>query len=243
MGSPDTERGRYINESPLHTVNINYDFYMGKYELTQKQWIAVMKSWPGTVPSSTYGRGNNFPAYYISWDDCQNFMTALNAHVTATGQGPATFRLPSEAEWEYACCAGTQTRFYFGDSLDCADDCSDCAAGTLPGNRSDYMWYCGNNGSSGTSNYGSKSVGTKLPNPFGLYDMNGNVYEWCQDWYHDSYTGAPTDGSAWESPTGSKRILRGGDWQSNSLFCRSSHRLPYSSFRSFNYGVRVLRTP
>ncbi len=102
IGSPDTERSRNFNEGPVHTVTIAYDFYMGKYELTQAQWIAVMGSWPGIAPDSIYGVGDNYPAYYISWDDARNFVTALNAHITATSQGPATMRLPSEAEWEYA---------------------------------------------------------------------------------------------------------------------------------------------
>jgi len=157
MGSPDTERSRSSYEGPVHTVNIAYDFYMGKTELTQRQWLAVMNSWPGTAPSSLYGLGDNYPAYYISWNDCQNFITALNTHVTDTGQGPATFRLPSEAEWEYACRAGTQTRFFFGDSLSVDDLSTDGPAGTLPGNRSDYMWFGAN-----ISPYGSKPVGTKL---------------------------------------------------------------------------------
>ncbi len=219
MGSPDTERGRSIEEGPVHTVNIGYDFYMGKYEVTQKQWLAVMVSWPRT-PTSFYGVGDNYPAYYISWDDAKNFITALNTHISNTGQGPLTVRLPSEAEWEYACRAGTQTRFFFGDSLDCGDDAQDCAAGTLPGNRSDYMWYWGNNSPSG-----SKPVGTKLPNQFGLFDMHGNVWEWCEDDWHSSYNGAPVNGSAWvDNPRASLRVVRGGYWCTYARICRSASR-------------------
>ncbi len=233
MGSPNTERSRDSDEGPVQTVTINDDFYMGKYEVTQAQWLAVMESWPSTAPSSSYGVGDNYPAYYVSWNDAQNFIGALNAHITNTGQGPATVRLPSEAEWEYACRAGTQTRFYFGDSLSVGDYCED------DGIRSQYMWYCGNN-----DPYGSKPVGGKLPNAFGLHDMSGNVWEWCQDWYHSSYTGAPADGSAWESPTGSYRVFRGGSWLSYAGYCRSANRGGYSpGARSISLGFRLAALP
>jgi len=243
MGSPDTERSRSGDEGPVHTVNIAYDFYMGKYELTQRQWLAVMGSWPDPTRNPPnypqFGLGDNYPAWDISWNDCQNFITALNTHVTNTGQGPATFRLPSEAEWEYACRAGTQTRFFFGDSLSVPDGFEDGPAGTLPGNRSDYMWYGGNNSPSG-----SKPVGTKLPNQFGLYDMSGNVREWCQDWRHNSYTGAPTDGSAWETPVGSMRVHRGSAWNYDAWDCRSACRTFGNApdWRSPFIGVRLSRT-
>ena len=238
MGSPDTERSRSSDEGPVHTVNIAYSFYMGKTELTQKQWLAVMGSWPGTAPSSSYGVGDNYPAYYISWNDCQNFITALNQHITNTGQGPATFRLPSEAEWEYACRAGTQTRFFFGDSLTVDDLATDGPAGTLPGNRSDYMWFGANN-----SPYGTKPVGTKLPNQFGLYDMSGNVWEWCQDYWHGDYTGAPLDGSAWVSPTSSYRVVRVGYWYNYAYNCRSADRAySYPGTRGAFIGMRFVRT-
>ena len=238
MGSPETERSRSSYEGPVHTVSIAYSFYMGKTELTQRQWLAVMGGWPGLSPTSSYGLGDNYPAYHISWDDCQNFVTALNQHITNTGQGPATFRLPSEAEWEYCCRAGTQTRFFFGDSLGCDDEHADCAAGTLPGNRSDYMWFVANN-----SPYGTKPVGTKLPNQFALYDMSGNVWEWCQDRWHDNYTGAPTDGNAWLSPTSSWRVARGGYWAFNASYCRSANRLSKSpEYRNYSFGARFVRT-
>jgi formylglycine-generating enzyme required for sulfatase activity len=249
MGSPDTERNRDSDEGPTHTVNIAYDFYMGKYELTQQQWLSVMGSWPDSTYNPPnypqYGHGDNYPAYLISWNDCQNFIASLNMHVTNTGQGPATFRLPSEAEWEYACRAGTQTRFFFGDSLSVGDNCEDGSAGTLSGNRTDYMWYCRNEGVRGASEYGSKEVGTRLPNQFGLYDMSGTVWEWCQDWRHHAYTGAPTDGSAWETPVGIYRVIRGGAWSNLAFACRSAHR-SYSlpAYRYYLYlGFRLLRTP
>jgi len=244
MGRYSGERSSYASEDPQHTVNIGYSFDMGKTELTQKQWLAVMGSWPGTAPSSTYGLGDNYPAYYISWNDCQSFVTVLNDYITSTGQGSATFRLPSEAEWEYACRAGTQTRSFFGDSLGADDNATDApTSGPLPGNRSDYMWFGFNNGAYGTPSYGSKPVGTKLPNQFGLYDMSGNMYEWCEDYWHADYTGAPSNGSAWLSPTSLFRLLRGGSWNGDALRCRSAYRygrIPVD--RLISIGARFVRT-
>ncbi len=231
MGSPDTERSRSDDEGPIHTVTINYDFYMGKYEVTQAQWLAVMGSSPGGY-AWDYGQGDTYPAYYVSWDDAQAFITALNTHITNTGQGPATVRLPSEAEWEYACRAGTQTRFYFGDSLSVGDECED------DGVRSQYMWYCGNN-----SPYGSKPVGGKLPNAFGLHDMSGNLWEWCEDDWHYGYSGAPSNGSAWiDSPRGSGRVARGGLWRYLAQYCRSADRsFGWPDDRGGDIGFRLVR--
>lgn len=137
MGSTDTERGHESHEGPLHQVTIAYDFYMGETEITQAQWQAIM----GSNPASDHGVGNDYPVYNVSWNDITQANGFL-ANLNALGQG--TFHLPSEAEWEYACRAGTTTRFNFGDSLACADVCEDCTAGTLAGNRSDYLWFCGN---------------------------------------------------------------------------------------------------
>jgi len=236
MGSPDTERSRDSDEGPVHMVTINYDFYMGKYEVTQAQWLAVMGSWPGSALSSIYEVGDTYPAYYVTWDEAQNFITALNTHVTNTGQGPATVRLPSEAEWEYACRAGTQTRFYFGDSLSVGDDCEN------DGIRGQYMWYCDNNADYGEAGYGSKPVGGKLPNAFGLYDMSGNLGEWCEDDWHGSYTGAPSNGSAWiGAPRGSFRVLRGGGWYDYARDCRSAPRYGGTPGSRGDFGLRLVR--
>jgi len=251
MGSPDTERSRDSDEGPVHTVNIGYSFYMGKYEITQGQWKALMDANPVTdLGYTTFGVGDDYPVYYVSWNDCQAFVTALNAHIASTGQGAATFRLPSEAEWEYACRAGTQTRFFFGDSLYASDGVTpiddyfdDGPAGTLPGNRSDYMWFVSND-----STYGSKLVGTKWPNPFGLYDMSGNVWEWCQDYWHDDYSqlGRPDNGSAWETQQSGYpyRVLRGGGGNTIASYCRSAPREYFSpATRGPDCGWRLVRTP
>lgn len=236
MGRYADEQDSESNEDPQHGVSLAQDFWMGKYEITQSQWLAVMGSWPGTAPSAEYGLGDNYPAYNVSWDDVQNFVSTLNTHLLSTNQGFISVSLPSEAEWEYACRAGTTTRFYFGDSLDCAGDCSDCPAGVLPGNRTDYMWYCGNNELAG-----SKPVGEKLPNPFGLYDMSGNVYEWCEDDWHSSYLESPADGSAWiDSPRATNRVMRGGRWFRDASLCRSAERDYDASSNRVNYiGFRL----
>jgi len=239
MGRYPGEADSNAGEDPQHEVTLAYGFWMGKYEITQQQWLAVRGAWPGESPSS--GVGDTYPAYNISWDDAKDFITSLNAHIVSSNQGPLTVRLPSEAEWEYASRAGTTTRFYFGDSTGCAADCSDCAAGTLPGNRTDYMWYCGNN-----SPVGTKPVGGKLPNAFGLYDMSGNMYEWCEDDYHSSYIGAPTDGSAWiDAPRASYRIVRSGCWIADAKWCRSAYRdssMPDSQYNVIGFRLAAVPT-
>ena len=239
MGSPDTERARLADEGPVHTVTFGYDYLMGKYEVTQEQWMALM----GNNPAHDAGVGDDYPVYNVSWNDCQAFIAALNAHMTNTGQGDATFRLPSESEWERACRAGTRTRFYFGDSLSVDDgNHTDGPAGTLPGNRSDYMWYSFNCCGDANGALGSKPAGTKLPNQFGLYDMHGNVFEWCEDYWHNDYAGAPDDGSAWVSPTAAYRIFRGGGWGPGPTDARSACRTAGVGGPADIIGLRVAQT-
>lgn len=209
MGSPSSEAGRYDNEGPVHRVKISNAFYMGKYEVTQKQWRDVM----GTNPS--YFKGDNLPIELVSWNDAQEFIQKLNEK-----EGNNKYRLPSEAEWEYTARAGTTTSFSFGDDVS---------------KLGDYAWY--------TENSGSKThdVGQKKPNPWGLYDMHGNVWEWVQDKYQSNYNGAPTDGSVYESG-GSYRVVRGGSWLYHTRDCRLAfrgYRVP--DFRDFNLGFRLLR--
>src|SRR3990172_8912847 len=151
MGSTETERGRTPDEGPVHTVTFRYDFYMGETEITQAQWKALM----GTNPASDLGLdpkgvGDNYPVYYVSWNDIaghDGFLDRLNE------LGHGAFRLPSEAEWEYACRAGSTTRFSFGNSLGCNDECQNCNAAKgviFIEKRADYMWYCGNNNPEGS---------------------------------------------------------------------------------------------
>ncbi|MCA9446748.1 MAG: formylglycine-generating enzyme family protein, partial [Candidatus Omnitrophica bacterium] len=177
-----------------------------------------------------------YPIFNVSWSDCQAFAAAL----TSLGRG--TFRLPTEAEWEYACRAGSTTRFYFGNSLFCADECENCdtAKGTIfIERRLDFMWFC-----AGQNSAVHRPVATLFPNLFGLYDMHGNVSEWCQDSYHENYEGAPTDGSAWVSFESTRKAIRGGDSVDSADECRSASRSGASTnpFIGDRYiGLRVVR--
>jgi formylglycine-generating enzyme required for sulfatase activity len=213
MGSPSNEEGRYDDEGPVHEVTIKKAFYMGSYEVTQEQWRAVMGNNPSRFKSLF--KGDNRPVETVSWDDVQEFTRKLNEK-----EGTGKYRLPSEAEWEYACRAGTTTRYSFGDS--------DSKLG-------EYAWYYDNSGSK------THPVGQKKPNPWGLYDLHGNVYEWVQDTGHGDYNGAPTDGSAWEG-AGAFRVDRGGSWRSFAGGCRSAFRgLGGRGSRSNNLGFRLVR--
>jgi len=208
MGSPSSEAGRYDNEGPVHHVKIGNAFYMGKYEVTQKQWRDVM----GSNPS--YFKGDNLPVEQVSWNDVQTFIIKLSEK-----EGTDRYRLPTESEWEYAARANTTTKYSFGD-----DDLK------LWG----YAWY--NVNSDGKTH----EVGQKKPNPWGLYDMHGNVWEWVQDNWHGDYNGAPTNGSSWES--GSIRVGRGGSWYGYARDCRSAYRFPDDPGDRDDYlGFRLLR--
>jgi len=189
MGSTDNS-----SEMPVHEVTLP-GFEIGAYEVTQAQYEAIM----GNNPSYFQGQGTEYnPVEMVSWYEAREFCTQLSAQ---TGR---TFTLPSEAQWEYACRAGSTTRYSFGD-----DD----------GLLGYYAWYWVN------SNDTTHPVGTKLPNAWGLYDMHGNLWEWCLDSWHESYVGAPNDGGAWEPETGSYRLVRGGGWNPNPGICRSAYRL------------------
>ncbi len=211
----------YQNAYPLHKVTISHGFWLGKYEVTQGQWQAVMGTtpWKGqkSVPDDP-----DAPVVCVNWEDVQGFCRKA-------GQGT---RLPSEAEWEYACQAGSRGEYCFGDS---------------ESELSNYAWY-GKNTKAGEKRV--HVVGQKQPNTWGLYDMHGNVSEWCQDWSHDSYDGAPTDGSAWESPStqessiGSCRVVRGGSFSHGAGTCRSSNRCAGQPACPQSFvGFRLLRTP
>ena len=211
LGSFDSEPGRGDDESPRHKVTLQ-SFYIQTTEVTQAQWVAVM----GSNPS--HFQGDDLPVENVSWNDVHDILRELN--VLDPGKG---YRLPSEAEWEYACRAGTRFAYYSG-----ADESDLASVG----------WYVGNSGSK------THPVGQKLPNTWGLYDMHGNVREWCEDWYHNSYEGATEDGSAWVSPTGSYRVLRGGSWYNNPGGCRSAVRHGYGlAYRYGFIGFRLVRNP
>ena len=210
----------YSDELPTHQVTVS-DFYIGKYEVTQQMWEHVMKYggtaadgstmsayasdvWLGSNPLSSYGVGNYYPAYYVSWEDIVNiFIPRLNK---ITGK---TFRLPTEAEWEYAARGGNKSKGYKYSGSNSVGDVAWYEVNA---------WYVG----SSSSNYGTHPVGTKAPNELGIYDMSGNVWEWCSDWY-DDYTSSSQSNPTGPS-SGSSRVTRGGGWINAAPYCRVSYR-------------------
>jgi len=199
MGSSESETGIDYLELLQHRARVP-GFFLGRYPVTQEQYKVVM----GKNPS--YFRGANRPVEQVTWNDATEFCWRLSQK---TGR---LYRLPSEAEWEYACRAGTTGPFYFGESI-----------------TTDLANYNGNYayplGRKGLYRRETTEVGSFPPNAFGLYDMHGNVWEWCQDLWHRNYNGAPTDGSAWESGGRSSiRVIRGGSWDSNPTNCGSAYR-------------------
>ena len=218
MGSPDSEEGRQDDEGPPHEVTISQGFWLGQYEVTQAQWEAVMeiRPWEG---QDRVEANPDHPAVYISWEDMQEFVGRLNQ-----AEGMDIYRLPTEAEWEYACRAGTATPWSFGDDA---------------GQLGEYAWHKDNAYDVGEE-YGHP-VGTKLPNSWGVHDMHGNVLEWCQNWYADSYEGLgqvdPMGPAA-----GAERVYRGGGFRNSASTMRSArrtHGLP--DFVHAFVGARLLR--
>jgi formylglycine-generating enzyme required for sulfatase activity len=213
MGSPETEKCRKKNESPQHQVTVK-PFFMGKYAVTQVQWQAVAalpQIKRSLNPDSSYFKGENRPVEQISLYEAEEFCARLSKK---TGK---TYRLPSEAEWEYGCRAGTTTPFHFGETI-----------------TKDLVNYYSRNQTT--------PVGSFLPNAFGLYDMHGNIWEWCADSWHNNYNGAPNDGSIWGSGENNRKQLRGGSWLNYPRRCRSAYRDKGSDAdfkHGFDIGFRV----
>jgi formylglycine-generating enzyme required for sulfatase activity len=217
MGSPGSEPFRDPNEGPQHQVTISKGFYLGKYEVTQRQWEGVMNARPWSGQASVVENPDH-PAVYLSWEDAQAFIQKINAAETA-----AVYRLPTEAEWEYACRAGSSSRWSFGDQ---------------EGRLRDYAWYDANATSAG-EDYAHR-VGAKQPNPWGLYDMHGNIWEWTQDWYSDYAFGSQVDPKG--PVSGDRRVLRGGSFNIGPPFVRSSRRGVFTPTIRTNYlGLRLVR--
>jgi len=217
MGSPDSEEGRDSDEGPQHEVTISQGFWLGTFEITQAQWESVMGTRPWEGKSNVQSNPLH-PAVHISWDDTQTFIQRLNE---AAGEG--LYRLPTEAEWEYAVRAGTTTRWSFGDD---------------ESQLGDYAWYFGNAWDVGLP--WAQPVGAKLPNAWGLYDMHVNVWELVQDWYGSYSSEAVIDPQG--STSGSLRVHRGGGFNTDARFLRSAERsaaAPSSRFNSL--GARLLR--
>ena len=205
MGSPKGEG--YDDEKPQHAVTVP-PFYMGKYPITQAQYQQVMGS-----NNPSHFQGNERPVECVSWDDAVEFCQKLSK------QTGTEYRLPTEAEWEYACRAGTSTRYYFGNDED---------------ELKEYAWY--NEHSNETH-----PVGEKKPNQWGLYDLHGNVWEWCEDDWHQNYQGAPNDGGAWVSKQSNEKVIRGSSWSLNPPYCRSAIRDIISrDYRIDDLGFRVV---
>ena len=214
MGSLETEEGSRNNERPQHQVTIKA-FSLGKYQVTQAQWKAVA-AFPQVnrelKPDPSNFKGANRPVEKVSWEDAVEFCDRLSRHTKRQ------YRLPSEAEWEYACRAGTTTAFHFGGTIT-----TDLA--NYRGTDDEKNQWSGSYGQGPKGIYKQETteVGSfRVANNFGLYDMHGNVWEWCQDHWHENYKSAPTDGSAWLD--NNNRILRGGSWYTNPRNCRSAYR-------------------
>jgi len=199
MGSPPTEQGRGSRESPQHQVTVPA-FYAGKYPITQTQWQAVM----GNNPSKL--KGEKRPVDLVSWEAAVEFGAKLSQK---TGK---KYRLLSEAEWEYACRAGTTTPFHFGETI----------TPELANYEGNYPYA---NAPKGLNRRQATDVGSFPPNAFGLYDMHGNVFEWCSDTWHENYNGAPTDGSSWDTGTDNCRVARGGCWDYFADKSRAAYRI------------------
>ncbi len=228
------EKSLYEREHPRHRVRLTKGFWLGRTPVTQTQWEAVM----GTTlraqrdqvnPEwSLWGEGDNYPMYFVSWNEAAEFAEKLSE------QTEGTFRLPTEAEWEYACRAGTETEFYFGDDA---------------GRLGEYAWYWRNSGDNpltgewnsaaiAANNCRTRPAGQKTPNAWGLYDMHGNVVEWCADWFGDYPSETLTDPAG--PDTGEHRVLRGGAWFDYPRYCRSALRnRDTPGDRSAYYGFRI----
>jgi len=228
MGSPESEPGRGPEEGPQHEVTLTQGFWMGKYEITQGQWEAVMETRPWSGQSYVEDHPD-YPAVYVSWNDLQEFVERFN-EVTdeieywLPSEAQWEYGLPSEAQWEYACRAGTSTRWSFGDD---------------EGRLGEYAWYRANVWDAGLQY--AQAVGTKRVNPWGIYDLHGNVFEWVQD-FHGPYSGSSqTDPRGPE--TGLYRVVRGGYFVYTAPGVRSASRHFNSPvFRGNFIGARLVRT-
>ncbi|MEW6312540.1 MAG: formylglycine-generating enzyme family protein [Pseudomonadota bacterium] len=251
MGSSPTEVTRKKNESPSHRVTIMHTFALGKFEVTRGQYAAFIEA-SGYQPEAgcwamengqytdspvrgwrnpSFAQEDNHPAACVSWNDAQSYAAWLSKK---TG---AKYRLPTEAEWEYAARAGTTTARYWGETSEQACDYANLMDAAGKQEVPNVKW-----GENCTDGYAyTAPVGSHKPNPFGLHDMLGNVWEWTEDSYHDSYDGAPADGSAWVQG-GKDRVIRGGSWLNRASHVRAAERNADEPTDHDNFtGFRVVR--
>ncbi len=253
MGSPESEKGHDEDEGPFHRIKITKPYYLGIHEITQGQWEKLMGTTPWrdklyAKPNSTHAvsdvcwyaavefcvklseKEGLRPCYRISSIKLKDDGTIDSAKLEVLSSGTG-YRLPTEAQWEYACRAGTKTRFSFGDD---------------ESQLGDYAWWGGlvvGNGNCVNEKY-PHSVGQKKANAFGLYDMHGNVWEWCADWYDEDYYGKSPAVDPEGPSSGSSRVGRGGGWDYGARYCRSAYRSIFSpGYRDYFLGFRVALVP
>jgi formylglycine-generating enzyme required for sulfatase activity len=224
MGTPANEANRRSDEGPQTIVTLSRGFWIGKYEVTQREYLAVTDSNPSQFPGDL-----DRPVETVSWQDATNYCARLTQRELAAGRIPpgSQYRLPTEAEWECAARSGTATSFSYGDDPDFAG-------------LSSHAWYSGNSG------FGTHPVGRKAPSPWGLFDMEGNVLEWTLDWYGPYPGGSVTDPQGPASNPQGVRVIRGGAWDAFASDCRSGRRLTegVSPFiHDFILGFRVVLDP
>ena len=233
MGSPAGETGRRFDEAQV-AVTISRGFWTGKFEVTQGEWRRVMAELPARKPSAEFGLGDDVPVYWVSFIDAEAFCRALTERARRAGTLPAgwEFRVPTEAQWEYACRAGTTTATSFGEQLGLHQ--ANFKGQPLEGGRG------------GPAVLRATPVGTYPANPWGICDMHGNIFEWCRDWYHTQLPGG-TDPDVYETKgvpnrDGTySRVRRGGAWNDEGWACRSGLRLKYEPERNSDHiGFRVV---
>ncbi len=222
MGALETELKSRNSERPQHLVNVP-TFFMGRYPVTQEQWKAVaalskVNRELDSEPSEF--KGNNRPVEQVSWEEAKEFCDRLTQHTNRE------YRLPTEAEWEYACRAGTKTPFHFGETI----------TTELANYNGKYVYGAGVEGEYRGE---TTEVGEFPANEFGLCDMHGNVWEWCEDDWHDSYRNAPNNGDAWLSEKSNRKVVRGASWDDYPFVCRSAFRdYNWRAYRHFIIGFR-----
>ena len=221
MGSPDQEAGRSNDEGPRTEVTISRGFWVGTYPVTQEEWKAAAEDASGLNAEPSYFRGDRLPVEQVSWNDCELWLQELNTLEAARLPHGFTYRLPTEAEWEFVCRAGTPTRFHCGSADGALDE---------------HAWFSTNSRSQ------THVVGEKKANAWGFHDMHGNVWEWCGDWYGPLPGGAVTDPKG--AVFGVNKVFRGGSWGVAAARCRSAYRVwNKPDYRDYTVGFRVALAP